>query len=140
MQHSDFYTFVTSFWWLIFPIGWGLAGIMRIWLRHQRAQQALELLTSYAQQNREPPAEVLALLRTRDVNPGNPAHRYWAGGVVFAAIALAFLLLMVGKVNGDDHQSTMGLAFVTILMAGFSIGMFLLGWLAVRSKNALPPP
>ena len=141
-QHSEIFTFAAGFWWLIFPVGWGLASIMRVWLRHQRARQALELLTSYAQQNREPPAEVLALLRAdkQDANPGNPAHKYWAGGIFFAAFALAFLALMLGRVNGDDHHSTMGLVFVTILMAGFSAAMFLLGWLTVRSKNTLPHP
>jgi hypothetical protein len=141
-QHSELFTFAASFWWLIFPVGWGLAGIVRVWLRHQRARQALELLTSYAQQNREPPAEVLALLKPdkRDGNPAYPAHKYWAGGIFFAAFSLAFLVLFAARLSDDDHHSQIGLVFVAILMAGFSTAMLLLGWLTVRSKNTLPPP
>jgi hypothetical protein len=141
MEHSDFYRFATHFWWLIFPIGWGFAGLLAAWLRHQRAQQALEILSRYADQNREPPPEVLALLQPRrgcrERNPdGRPAH-FWGGGFFFAALSVAFAVLYLGKIAGGDHESQMALLFVTVLMAGFAVGLFLTGWIAARSK--LPP-
>lgn len=142
MQHSEFYTFAIHFWWLIFPIGWGLVGIMRIWLRHRRAQQALQLLTAYAQQNKEPPTEILALLQT-DTRHGNrhsnPVNNYRAGGLFFSAIAAAFLVLIFGHIDGGDHNSQVGLIFVTVLMSGFAAAMFVLGWFAKRGNDVTPP-
>jgi len=140
MQHSDFYNFATSFWWLIFPIGWGFAGMMGALMRHWRAEQALQILATYASQNKEPPPEVLALLQPRERKvrrPGDRPQHFWGGGFFFAALAVAFAVLYWGKIAGGDHESQMAMLFVTVLMAGFAVGLFLTGWMA--SRNTLPP-
>jgi hypothetical protein len=140
MQHSDFYNFATGFWWLIFPIGWGVAGLLGAWMRHKRAEQALEILSSYAGQNKEPPPEVLALLQPRERKERDfrvqPLH-YLSGGLFFAALAVAFIVLYANKIGGGEHDSQAGLLFVTVLMAGFAVALFLTGWIASRTK--LPP-
>jgi hypothetical protein len=140
MEHSDFYNFATHFWWLIFPVGWGVAGLLGAWMKHQRAQQALEILTTYASQNKEPPPEVLALLQPRERKErgarDRPLH-FWGGGFFFAALAVAFAVLYLGKIGGGDHQSQTAMLFVTVMMAGFAVGLFLTGWMARRDK--LPP-
>lgn len=139
-QHSEFYTFAVGFWWLIFPIGWGLVGVMRVWLRHQRAQKALELLNTYAQQNREPPPEVLAQLRGGGMDRvgRNAAHGFLAGGIILAGIALAFLSLL--SLRWDDQFNYRGLVFVAIIIGGASVAMFVRAWLAARDRSTIPPP
>lgn len=140
MEHGDFYNFITGFWWLIFPVGWGIAGMLRAWMKHQRAQQALEILTGYAAQNKEPPPEVLALLQPREPKERDfsvrPLH-YLSGGFFFAALAVAFAVLCFAKPGGGGHDETAGLLFVTVLMAGFSVALFLTGWIASRAKLPL---
>ena len=49
-NHSDFYLFAANYWWLIFPVGWGVFGLLGSWIKHREAQQALEVLKSYAEQ------------------------------------------------------------------------------------------
>jgi hypothetical protein len=138
MQHSDFYNFAAGFWWLIFPIGWGLAGMARAWMKHKRAEQALEILTSYAAQNKEPPPEVLALLQPRERKERDfsvrPLH-YLSGGFFFAALAVSFGVLYL--TGGGRHDDPAGLLFVTVMMAGFAVALFLTGWIAARAE--LPP-
>lgn len=138
-QHSEFFTFAAGFWWLIFPVGWGLAGMMRAWLKHQRAQKALDLLATYAQQNREPPPEVLAQLRSGhefERHGGNPTHGFLMGGIILAGIALAFLSLYI--LQGD--RSSIGLLFVVIVVSGLAASLFVRAWLVARDRRALPPP
>ena len=140
MEHSDFYNFATHFWWLIFPVGWGVAGLLGAWMKHKRAQQALEILGTYASQNKEPPPEVLALLQPRerrDRRPGDRPQHFWGGGFFFTALAVAFAVLYLGKIAGGDHESQVAMLFVTVLMAGFAVGLFLTGWMSGRDK--LPP-
>ena len=61
MDHRD-HLFV-AYWWLIFPIGWFVLSIVRTALRHSYRRSTLDLLRNYAAQGKEPPPEVLALLR-----------------------------------------------------------------------------
>ncbi len=45
-----------QFWWLIFPIGFMITGIVRMILRSRYERQKLDLLKSYLDQGKEPPA------------------------------------------------------------------------------------
>jgi hypothetical protein len=137
-----FYQFATGFWWLIFPIGWGVAGMLRAWMKHKQAQQALDILASYAGQNKEPPPEVLALLAPRERKQYDfsvqPLH-YLIGGFFFAATAVAFAVLYLCKPAGGAPDDMAGLLFVIVLMAGFAVGLFLTAWISSRTKNQIPP-
>lgn len=137
-QHSEFYTFAVHFWWLLFPVGWAIAGLAGAWMRHQQALKALDLLSAYAQQGKEPPAELLAALKSGKPNgrARNPSHGYIAGGISIAAIALAFLVLIADGAAGRDYA---GLLFVVVVMAGISAALFVRAWLAARDRNSLPP-
>jgi len=44
------------FWWLIFPIGFMISGFVRMILRSRYRQQKLQILKSYLDQGKEPPA------------------------------------------------------------------------------------
>jgi len=56
-----------SYWWLVFLLGWVVFGAFQSWLAYRARRDALDLLKSYAEAGREPPAELVARLRLRDV-------------------------------------------------------------------------
>lgn len=47
--------FLFGFWWLIFPIGWMIAGIVRMVLRDNYHRERLRILKSYADQGKDIP-------------------------------------------------------------------------------------
>jgi hypothetical protein len=56
---------VSSYWWVIVPLSWIVFGAFQAWLRFQARRDALDVIKSYAQTGREPPAELLAKLKIR---------------------------------------------------------------------------
>ena len=61
-MHGDFYDLFDSYWWLLFPFFWMVFAMVKLCLRHARADRALDLIKSYADQGKEPPPELLAAL------------------------------------------------------------------------------
>lgn len=140
--HSDFYLFASGYWWLIFPIGWGLAGLVRVLLRHREAQAALEALKSYAAQNREPPPELVQILKPPVKAPSSPQERSrWSllAGLFFAALSVAFLALRASRIGGNDPDTLAGLLFVVVLMAGFAAALFIAALLFARDARPQKP-
>lgn len=111
-------TFFYSFWWLIFPIGFALFGAWDRWLAYKRSKDRLDLLRAYTNQGKDPPPELLRVLREEedlDDGPGSayePYDRYgrraarhywrmrrwsnpywaWRGAIVTGAVAVGFWL------------------------------------------------
>jgi hypothetical protein len=56
---------VHSYWWLVFPLSWIVFGAFQSWLAYRARRDALDLLRSYAEAGREPPAALLARLHPR---------------------------------------------------------------------------
>jgi len=54
-----------AFWWLIFPIGFILIGIIHNWLAYLRRRDELALLKAYVDKGQEPPASVVETLNGR---------------------------------------------------------------------------
>ena len=89
----------TQFWWLIFPIGFGIMGAYNSYLGYRRQRDALNLLKTYAEKGQEPPEALLKVLqRPLDddgwdgQSPGR--HRptnYWSLFGLFTALSLGFL-------------------------------------------------
>jgi hypothetical protein len=142
-MHSDFYQFAVGFWWLIFPVGWGLAGMFRAWMRHKRAQQALEIIKGYADQGKEVPPDLLNVLQQPD-KPGKSAlqvsHGLAFAGFLCVTLAVAFCVLMVGRVEGDEPNAFWGMMFVVVLMAGSALAFFLFAWLQAGSGKRPDAP
>jgi hypothetical protein len=63
--------FVFQFWWLVFPLAWFVVGSIGQVLAYFRGRDAMRALKSYADQGREPPAE---LLRAVQGEPPLDAH------------------------------------------------------------------
>ena len=51
------------YWWLLFPLSFAVFGVMRTVLRNEESRRILSLIRSYTDQGKEPPAELLAMLR-----------------------------------------------------------------------------
>lgn len=142
MDH-DFFHLFTRYWWLIFPVGWGFAAVFKSWMRHQRAQQALDVIKSYASQGKEIPPEVLRVLQQPEREGRSPAHRARGlifVGFIFTALTLAFSVLIIGRVEGDDPEAFFGMMFVAVLMAGFAGAFFVTAYLWGQDSKRLDPP
>jgi hypothetical protein len=139
--HSEFYQFATSFWWLIFPLGWGFAGLLRVIFRHHRAEQTLALLKSYADQGKEPPPELLQLLRSEPKPERRPmmsrSHSFLLVGLLFTAMSAAFLVLYTYESRVDPDPG--GLMFVVVLMAGFAVAFFIASTVFARDARRQTP-
>ena len=48
-----------NFWWLLFPAAFFVAGGFNAWVASSRRRGAMDLLKTYADNGREPPAELV---------------------------------------------------------------------------------
>jgi hypothetical protein len=58
-----FVALFNQYWWLLFPLGFGLCGIIRTVLKDDENRRTMSLIRSYTDQGKEPPAELIALLK-----------------------------------------------------------------------------
>ena len=123
MEH-DFFNLFSRFWWLIFPLFWMCTAMVKLWLRHGRANRTLDVLKSYAEQGKEPPPELLAALQDRHEERD---HRYgqrehgWIRFFLFTALAAAFsFVAFVSNDMTEGHE--FAFIFVAIVMIGLALG------------------
>ncbi len=50
-------------WWLLFPLSFAVFSLIRNLLRQEESRRILSLIRSYTDQGKEPPAELIALLK-----------------------------------------------------------------------------
>ena len=48
-----------SYWWLLFPLGFFIASAFDQWMRYRRHRDTLDLIKSYTDQGKDPPAALL---------------------------------------------------------------------------------
>ena len=108
MDH-DFYWGFPHFWWLIFPLFWMIFALAWGWSRHSRANRALDIIKTYADQGKEPPPELL-----KNLQGGTDGYCGWGGGwryspqrrlhraFVFSALAFAFGCLVYWRHDDGD--------------------------------------
>ena len=123
MEH-DFYWLFNRFWWLIFPLFWMAYALVRLSLRHGRANRTLDILKSYAEHGKEPPPELLETLQGRhdDDRHGHAGpERGWRRFFFFGALAVAFTVVaFVPNEMSDGHE--FAFVFVAIIMVGLALG------------------
>ena len=134
-QHSDFYLFVRDFFWMVFPIGAGIIAMFAAWLHHRRAQQALEVVQSFATQGKEVPPELLALIhpRRRARAPGEQARNMLLVGFILLAMAASFTVLI--SALGGDMRTLAGLYFVAAMFVGVAVAFFITAGIARRDAS-----
>ena len=124
MDH-DIYWLFNRYWWLLFPLCWGIGQMFKSWQRHDRAKEALTVLKSYADQGKEPPPELVAVLRQPDQADerknaqGSYRHYGWVPVFLFGALTCGFVLMGLFPPNGAPPVA---MFFVALIMAGLSIG------------------
>jgi hypothetical protein len=122
----DIYWLFNRYWWLLFPLFWGISQMIKSILRHKRAQAALDVLQSYAAQGKEPPAELVAVLRQPDQSEekrnrqGSYRHYGWIPVFLFGALACGFGLWAIFPPDSDVPRAAM--VFVALIMVGLCLG------------------
>ncbi len=136
-SEHDFFSLFSRYWWLIFPLFWMVVRIVRLSLGHSHANRTLDIIKSYADQGKEPPAEVLAALKARrdpdDRCPATP-EQGWRRFFFFSALAIAFLVVaLVPNDMAEGHH--FAFIFVAIIMVGIALG----GLVNALAKPRLDP-
>lgn len=113
-----------DYWWLIFPVfGMGMA-MWGMVSSERRTRNVLDLIKTYADQGKEPPAELLRLA-TQEAESTQAQQRQNNGWsfVVFAALAAGF---GVGwyMVQGQDYA--FAFLIVAVVMAVLAVGSLLM--------------
>lgn len=105
--------FFSSYWWLLFPVGFFVFGAWDRWLAYKRSQDRLDLLRAYTNQGKDPPPELLRVLQGEEDDEDEALygragrrvarrmrHRYWRYGpywawrtaIITGAVAMGFWL------------------------------------------------
>lgn len=120
-----------DFWWLMFPIFGMFMGVVGMFETERRATKAMDLIKSYLDQGKEPPAELLKLAAEGDnVNyAASKDNRAWTF-IVFAAITVG---LSIGYyfVQAEDWSFVFLIGAVT--MGIMALGSLFL--LITRNKS-----
>ena len=138
---NDAYHLISHFWWLVFPLCWMVARMARLWSRHARANRTLDIVKSYADQGKDPPADLLKTLQPgwdRDCYGRRwrtPEERL-GRAFLFAALACAFGFMAFWPQFSDGPHHNFGLVFVTAILAAFAISNLL----SYMFQPRLPPP
>jgi hypothetical protein len=146
MDH-DLYWLFNRYWWLLFPLFWAIGQMVKTWQGHNRAKEALNVLKAYAEQGKEPPPELVAVLRQPDKADerkswqGSYRHYGWIPVFLFGALTCGFVLMGVWR--PDDSVPRPAMFFVALIMAGLCVGN-LVAMLARqnqdKNQDRIPPP
>ncbi|MCR5875850.1 hypothetical protein LRS10_17785 [Phenylobacterium sp. J426] len=66
-----------SYWWLLFPLGFFVFGAWDRWLAYKRSQARLDLLRAYTSQGKDPPAELLKVIRDTELDDVDDDEYAW---------------------------------------------------------------
>jgi hypothetical protein len=130
MDH-DFFWLFNRYWWLIFPLFAMAIGLIHVVLHHNRANRALDILKSYADQGKDPPPELMKSLQ----NPGGWSDRNgWRcsperrlqRGFLFLALAIGFGILTFSNYDDGGHwHHNSGLLIPMMIFAALALSNFL---------------
>ena len=135
MDH-DFYWLFSRFWWLIFPLFWMVMALAWAWSRHSRANRALDIIKTYADQGKDPPPELVKGLQD-GMAGGYCGRDGWYGwrysperrlnrALFFTALACAFAILMFwGHDDGGYWHHSSGLLVPVVIFAALGFSNFL---------------
>jgi hypothetical protein len=142
-MHSEGLRLFGMFWWLIFPLFWMVAALLRMNQRHDQSNRILDLIKHYADQGKEVPPELLRALDKPDQGPwgrdgdwGKRRHS-WTGVFLFAALCAGFLLFAFWPGIGWDAHQTVGFLFAALVMAGLCIGNLVA--VVAQNRQKTPP-
>jgi hypothetical protein len=149
MDHDVYWGF-SRFWWLIFPLFWMILALARGWSRHARANRALDIVKSYADQGKDPPPELLKSLQGGTDGYCGWGGRDWRGDgwrysperrlhrtILFFVLAVAFGVLTFWNFDDSGHwHHTSGLLIPAVVFAALAFSNFLS---LMFLRRGLPP-
>lgn len=118
-----------SYWWLLFPLSWFIAGAWHSWLNYRRHRDSLDIIRKYADSGKEVPAGLLDKLGAPltddwdDDYRGRRGRRYyrrrayggWYQVVLFGSLAAGFAYASWTDIYGAGQAFTI-VAFVMAAM------------------------
>jgi hypothetical protein len=128
METHDLAHLFFSFWWLIFPLFWMIAALLRMNQRHDHTNKVLDLIRSYADQGKEVPPELLrALDQPVDEQLGMHGtviqnRHTWLPVFLFAGLTAGFLLFAFWPGMDWDRRQVASFVFVAVIMAALCLG------------------
>lgn len=131
MHGHDFINLFVGFWWLIFPLFWMIAALLRMNQRHDHANKVLDLIKSYSDQSKEVPPELLrALEQPVDEQLGmrgtvTRGRHTWLPVFLFAGLAAGFLLFAFWPGMAWDQRQVASFVFVAVIMVALCLGNLL---------------
>jgi len=128
---SEPFVLFNAYWWLIIVLVAMGFGLVKTILAHRRANRGLDILKSYIDQGKEPPAELTQYLRAppatrrdRDRGPG----RDFFLAILFLGLAAAFSFNAVSQKAQDVY-------FVAIIMGALALGFVVKGLMNRSQEN-----
>ncbi len=105
-----------SYWWLIFPLGWMIAGGFSSLLNYNRQRDTLKLIQTYAEKGQEPPEALLKVLdRPIDVDHEHRPYSERRGteGTWFSVVLFGLMAAGFGYASYTDMYGA-GEAFLIV--------------------------
>lgn len=131
-----------SYWWLLFPLAaFGFAGFGSF-LSYRRQKAVLNLIRTYVENGREPPADLIAQINAGDDSDGNwfgdgqgrsrAPTNYWSLVGLFAMLAAGF---GVAAYMGIDRDSG---AFVIVALTMTAVAVWALICALTQKREGRP--
>ena len=133
---NSFEDLFRSYWWLLFPLSWFIAGAWHSWLNYRKHRDNLDLIKKFADSGKEVPAGLLDKLSAPipddwddDSYRGRHRRRYsrrgyggWYQVVLFGSLAAGFAYASYIDIYGAGEAFTivafvMGAMFLATLVA-----------------------
>lgn len=110
-----------QFWWLIFPLGWMVAGAFTSMLNYFRQKETLKLIQTYAEKGQEPPEALLRVLE-RPIDADTESKTYpRAAGAEGTWFSVVLFGLMAGGFGYASYTNMYG-AGEAFLIVTFVLG------------------
>jgi hypothetical protein len=122
------------FWWLIFPLFGFLWAFVELAQSGRRSKRAMDLIQTYVEQGKEPPAELLDIAAGGESQPAFKSGDQVSGMmvVIFTAIAVGFGLIS----NFAQTQKTQEVFFALAAVFGvLALGFFLMAMFGPRPQK-----
>lgn len=135
MVEMSFEDLFVRFWWLIFPLFGFLWAFIELAQSGRRSKQAMDLIKSYVDQGKDPPAELLDIAaggEAKDEYGSRRPHNPGLTVVSFTALAVGF-----GLASQYGHnQKTQEIFFVlAAVFAVFALGYFFIMMFGPRHEK-----
>lgn len=135
---DGFYALFSSYWWLLFPLGFFVAAGFSSYMRYKRTQAKIDLLKTYAAAGKEPPAELIAGLDGGDESGADGDAGDGRGTTVFLVILFGGLAAIFGAVGYFSLFDLEGpeAYFVSAILAVLALAFLVSGIASGRGRGS----